>query len=384
MMNKSDLSHDIWESWQVTVDLMAQLLNVPSAIITRVEEPEIEVVKASSGEQNPYKEGLVVELEGLYCEKVINSRKYMLLPDARKEEQWENAPEIEHQMYAYLGFPIRKPDGEIYGTICIMDNKENHFSKLHQSLIQQFRQTIELQLKTQFEMLAVQKANQFRDRLISIISHDLRSPFNGLLGFSNILVNQFDQLTETKKKKYASMLQINAENTYELVDNLFSWTLMNADKMTVQPQKINLTELINEHVNIFKPYTEYKDISIHLNLSDNINIKADINIIRSVLRNIISNAVKYTDKKGQIFIGACLNEGGIEIYVKDTGQGMHPDIIRKINEMVQIEQAPTTNRRQSSGLGLSMSCQLIKEHKGSFHITSAPNQGTEFRFTLPQ
>lgn len=383
-MNTVEISDDIWESWQKTADLMAQLLNVPSAIITRVDPPKIEIVKASSGEQNPYKEGLVVNLKGLYCEKVINTGKYMLLPDARKDKEWENAPEIDHEMYSYLGFPIRKPDGEIFGTICIMDNKENHFSELHQSLIQQFRQTVELQLKTQYEMLAVQKANQFRERLISIISHDLRSPFNGLLGFSNILANQFDQLPEAKKKKYVSMIQINAENTYELVENLFSWTIMNADRMAVRPVTINLNELVQENVNIFKPYADYKGISVHMNFPDNININADSNILRSVLRNLISNAIKYTDKDGQVFIGARMNKDEIEVYVKDTGQGMDQEMIRKIKEMEHIEQAPEINRNKSAGLGLSMVCQLIKEHKGAFDITSASNYGTEFRFTLPQ
>jgi signal transduction protein with GAF and PtsI domain len=144
-----------FSDWQNIVDIMAKLVDVPSAIITRVDPPYIEVFKASAGKDNPYKEGIKVELANHYCEKVITTEKPLHVWDARKMNEWMTAPEIEYSMYSYLGYPISLPSGDIYGTLCVLDSKENQYSEEVHRLMNQFKNLIEsnIALKiNQFEL----------------------------------------------------------------------------------------------------------------------------------------------------------------------------------------------------------------------------------------
>ena len=142
-------AHERLEEWQSIVDILADLCEVPSAIITRVDPPQIEVYRASRGEENPYRSGQRVDLANHYCEEVINSRRRLLVEDARKSERWMSAPEIEYGIVSYLGYPVAWPDGEIFGTICILDNKENRYNSRYEALPDKFRGLIEAHLELQ-------------------------------------------------------------------------------------------------------------------------------------------------------------------------------------------------------------------------------------------
>lgn len=129
--------------WQHIVEVLAEIMNVPSAIVTRIAAPYVEVFRASSNEQNPYHAGQVVELANHYCEEVFKTGERLLLPNAHKSERWRNAPEIDYDMVSYLGYPIKWPDGSVFGTICVLDSKENTYSKNYEALLAQFSAMLE-------------------------------------------------------------------------------------------------------------------------------------------------------------------------------------------------------------------------------------------------
>ncbi len=145
-LSPANLPDETVQQWQDIVDLMAQLMNVPSAIITRAEPPLIEVFRASSNEDNPYHEGLSAEMDGHYCERVIRSAHGLRVVDARTDPDWQNSPEVGYGVVSYLGLPVSWPDGRVFGTICVLDRKPNEYSDLHQSLLRQFRNLIEAHL----------------------------------------------------------------------------------------------------------------------------------------------------------------------------------------------------------------------------------------------
>lgn len=132
-----------FDEWQSMVDLLCRMADVKSAAITRLDMPFIEVFKVSKNQGNPLTEGMQVELATHYCEEVINSRHRVLVQDARKEQRWANAPEIEHGLVSYMGYPILFPDGNIFGTICVHDSKPNEYSNEIDQLIRSFRKIIE-------------------------------------------------------------------------------------------------------------------------------------------------------------------------------------------------------------------------------------------------
>jgi len=133
------------KSWQDTVDLLAELLHLPSALIMRVNDPEIEVFVSSNSPQNPYRVGDKETLNnsGLYCEHVIKTQQELLIPNALKDPQWCNNPDIKLNMISYLGFPLLEPDGTPFGTLCVLDNKENHYSPIVEKLMEKMRYLIQ-------------------------------------------------------------------------------------------------------------------------------------------------------------------------------------------------------------------------------------------------
>jgi hypothetical protein len=145
----SQLTDALLGKWQHAVDIAAELLTVPAALIMRCQGNEIEVLVASASPENPYHPGEKEPLpgSGLYCETVIKTRRMLLVPNALKDEKWRNNPDIKLGMISYLGYPIFLPQGEVFGTICVLDIAENSYSETHKKLLLRFKELIEAQLE---------------------------------------------------------------------------------------------------------------------------------------------------------------------------------------------------------------------------------------------
>lgn len=137
------------ETWQEIVDIMADMMDVPAGLIMKLEDPDIAVLAASKGNKNPYHPGdrEPVWGSGLYCEQVIKTGKKLAVPDALKDPHWENNPDIKFNMIAYLGLPVRLPDGKPFGTICVLDSRKNPFSSRFEKLMMKFRDMIQADLE---------------------------------------------------------------------------------------------------------------------------------------------------------------------------------------------------------------------------------------------
>lgn len=141
--------NEIVEEWQGIVDLMARIIQVPAALIMRLHQGDLEVFVSSNTDGNPYKVGgkEVMENSGLYCETVIKRNSMLKIPNALIDEEWKNNPDIDLNMISYLGFPLLYPSGEPFGTICVLDNKENHYTREYEELLQSFKRLIERELE---------------------------------------------------------------------------------------------------------------------------------------------------------------------------------------------------------------------------------------------
>lgn len=146
--SKVEIPRDTFKKWQEIVDMMAELIGIPAALIMRVVESDIEVFVSSRSDGNPYHPGDHEHLfgSGLYCETVINTKDKLLIQNALVDDKWKNNPDIKLDMISYLGFPIMLPDGKPFGTICVLDNKENAYSQTYENLIRSFRDIIQSHL----------------------------------------------------------------------------------------------------------------------------------------------------------------------------------------------------------------------------------------------
>src|ERR1044072_4220368 len=135
------------EKWQEIIDLVAELLHVPSALVMKVEPPNIKVFVSSESERNPYERHQVAGLNtGLYCETVMKSRQLLLVPDALVDEEWKANPDIKLGMILYMGFPVAWSNGDIFGTICVLDSKRNEYGELYRKLLIQCRDVLQADL----------------------------------------------------------------------------------------------------------------------------------------------------------------------------------------------------------------------------------------------
>ncbi len=220
------------------------------------------------------------------------------------------------------------------------------------------------------------------DQLFSVISHDLKSPFNSLIGFTELLKNNFEKYDDSKKKQIIDILHKTTLDAYRLVDNLLLWWRSDRDQLNFSPEKIVLYDFVNKNMEEFKKVAAGKEIVLHNQIPDDIIVEADKEMLRAIVLNLISNAIKYTSKKGEVWVKAVKTPSSLEIVVQDTGVGIPEEIKDKLftfdKEVVRIG----TANEKGTGLGLAICKTLVEKHGGSIRIQEAQS-GAIFVFSLP-
>jgi PAS domain S-box-containing protein len=229
----------------------------------------------------------------------------------------------------------------------------------------------------------LRELNSTKDKLFSIIAHDLRSPFNSILGLSELLIENTKNFEVSESEKYLEIINSSAKNTLILLDNLLDWAKSQTEKNIFKPEKTSLPAIINEMLEVSKSVVKIKNIALIISQIDDIKVYADINMLKTILRNLISNAIKYTHPNGVITISAVQNQNNIEITVSDNGVGMSEETRNKLFEIgSNITTAGTANEK-GSGLGLILCREFIEIHGGEIWVNSELGKGSSFTFSLP-
>lgn len=227
------------------------------------------------------------------------------------------------------------------------------------------------------------EANLAKMKFLSIIAHDLRNPFNSLLGFSNLLLANFDSYSTEKIKEYVSHMNNSAAQGHQLLENLLDWARANMRKIDVQPAAHFLSTIVHDTVALIAGSISKKEQNLVLELTDNVNIYADQNMVRTVIRNLLSNAVKFTPRKGNIKIRTGLSGKMAFVEVIDSGIGISqenlPNLFSLSNEITTLG----TERERGTGLGLILCYEFITLNKGTIEAHSVHGQGSTFRINLP-
>ncbi len=228
------------------------------------------------------------------------------------------------------------------------------------------------------------KLNAEKDQFFSIIAHDLRSPFNGFLGLTQIMADDLRNLTMEDIQKIASGMQKSANNLFSLLTNLLEWSLIKRGITKFEPVSMPLLKKLTECIKPVEQAANKKEIEILLEIPESLSVIADHNMFESTIRNLASNAVKFTPKGGTVHISAkALPNNLVEIAVKDSGIGMNADMLVKLFQIGQSTNRRGTDDEPSTGLGLLLCEEFIKKHGGTIHVKSEEGKGSEFRFTFP-
>lgn len=230
----------------------------------------------------------------------------------------------------------------------------------------------------------LKELNATKDKLFSIIAHDLRNPFSALLGFSGLLDSSYDTFTENEKKEYIGAINESAQNLYRLLDNLLQWSRAQIGTISYTPEDFKLVELISQEVITQQNIADRKKIKILVEISDNLYVSANKNTIASVVRNLLSNAIKFTSKNGNIRVVAYYLQYSnmIDVAIIDSGIGISNNEIDKLFEYGSKPSTKGTENEQGSGLGLMLCREFVENNGGRIWATSQKGKGSEFHFTI--
>ncbi len=230
----------------------------------------------------------------------------------------------------------------------------------------------------------LRKLNVTKDKFFSIIAHDLRNPFNLILGFSKILEERANTHTPEKVEKLAKIIKDVSLQTYELLENLLEWSKTQQNKIAFSPETINLKELVETKISHLEILANNKEIKLFHTISHSTFVNADINMLKTILRNLISNSIKFTEHGGSVFIASSDNRDYTEISVTDTGVGMTEAQIENLFKIQHQISTTGTNKEKGSGLGLILCKEFIEKHDGKISINSKKEEGTSFVFSIPR
>ena len=253
--------------------------------------------------------------------------------------------------------------------------------KKHELLLEKANEELESKVKERTAELEALNAN--KDKLFSVIAHDLKSPFTAILGYSDYLAQEIDDLTKDEIKSYSASINTSAVNIFKLLSNLLEWSMLQTTGRKYHPENFNLNSLVNENLTLFEIIAIDKNISLYNDLKNNISLYADKNMAESIIRNLISNALKFTHEKGTITITAEIKKEFAEICVCDNGIGMTEHEVGKLFRLNHELSREGTNKEKVTGLGLILCKEFVNKHGGKIWAESNKGIGSKFIFTLP-
>jgi signal transduction histidine kinase len=333
---------DVLRKWQRIVDLLARIMNVPSAVVTTIAPPYSSyrtlVSSASAGNPFPVDENFSMDI-GTFCETVIKNREPLLVANALDQDQWKRAPEIGLGMVSYLGFPVLWPDGRMFGTICVLDDKANRYSDLYQELLTHCRDVLQGDLQTLARLgheLAHANRTATLGQLSASIAHELNQPLTGILTNCGTCLRM---LTSDP---------LNLDGAREAVRRTMRDGNRAADVITRLRALFNRSNAASE--------------SVDLNL----------------LRNALDAMTTVDDRPRDLLIRTERAEGDwVRLSVKDAGVGFDPHTADRLFEPFY------STKNDGMGVGLSVSRSIIENHQGRLWAVLNDGPGATFSFSVP-
>lgn len=254
-----------------------------------------------------------------------------------------------------------------------IENKNKELTELNESL----EEKVEQRTKQLTEL------NATKDKFFSIIAHDLKNPFNALMGFSSLLIDSFDDYDDVEKLDLIQTMSDASENAYKLLQNLLEWSRSQTGNIAWDPEEIRIDTITKETIGVLENAAFNKNISLKESIPANAIAYADANMITTVIRNLASNSIKYTLTGGEIKIHSFTEKGMIEITIEDNGVGIRKEDVDKLFRIDVNFSTNGTNSEPGTGLGLILCREFVEKNGGKIWVESEQGIGSKFKFTLP-
>lgn len=265
----------------------------------------------------------------------------------------------------------------------MMHNLNSEIGNLQRQLIKEKRVLEETLVKLNSTVQELNEANATKDKFFSIIAHDLKNPFTTIIGFTEFLKTNLKTMEPAELEEIVEMMNTSGNTTYKLLEDLLLWSRSQLGKITFTPEKTNLNELWNEVAGPLLLQAENKNITINFNDKENSELHCDKNMVKTIIRNLVSNAIKFSYRNSSIEINASEKNDFSEIKISDKGVGISADTIDSLWVIGSHHSTSGTESEEGSGLGLVLCKEFTQANGGKIWVESEKGKGSDFIFTLP-
>ncbi|MBN2520988.1 MAG: HAMP domain-containing histidine kinase, partial [Bacteroidales bacterium] len=262
----------------------------------------------------------------------------------------------------------------------------NETLQINNELEQKANEAIVIKEEIEKKNEELNMSNATKDRFLGIIAHDLKNPISAIWGLSDLLLVD-DKMDKKQKNECVDTINKCVKHTHGLLENLLNWAMAQNKSISHNPFVHNANVIVENELKILRQVADKKQIKIENNVPADFNIYADLNMFETIIRNLVSNAIKYTYPNGHIKINArIVNDNNIlysEIAVADNGVGMVSDKIEKLFQITKDISTRGTENEEGTGLGLLLCKEFVELHNGTINVDSTPGKGSVFRFVIP-
>jgi PAS domain S-box-containing protein len=314
--------------------------------------------------------------------------KKVKIPDLYENpvDRKKHARQIDNQGFTKdFAVNLRKKDGTVINSLItsvpIKDDKGEVIA--FQGAIRDITAQKEAENALKESEKNLKELNASKDKFFSIISHDLRSPFNSIIGFSEMLYYEPNAFSKAEIKEMVESIYKTSQETYDLLNNLLEWSGTQTNRIKFKPAKTVIYDIVISTIDLLNNNAKKKNISISVDIPEQIQVFADRNIITTVIRNLLSNAIKFTPERGSVKISAQDTGKFVEVTVADTGVGITPKDIKKLFRIDADFSTPGTAHEKGTGLGLIICKEFIAMNNGDIRVESELGKGSRFIVRLP-
>lgn len=310
-------------------------------------------------------------------------RKPVVHNDYQSLKHKKGLPEGHFPLFRYISLPIIENNKVkiIFGV----GNKKSDYNQFDVDALGLFAKNLWMVIQRKRTAYELQESNSAKDKFFSIISHDLRSPIGSVQSVTEVLLENLSTFSNDEIEKYINTINETVKNAYNLLDNILLWAKTHRNKLDIVPQIIDLGEIFNDILKIEIQKADKKQIKLNIHMESKLKVTADYDMLSTVIRNLISNAIKFTHRGGEVFLDSrSYNKSTVVISIMDNGIGIPSEILDKLFKIDESISTKGTANEKGTGLGLVLCKEFVERNGGKIWVESIENEGTKFYFTVPK
>lgn len=371
-------------SFDEITQLAASIINAPKAMINLIYKDE-QWSKSILGLSEKLRK---IPRYTSVCQYTIHETTTFEIPDLQKDDRTKDFPYVkgEPHLRYYLGAPLRTPNGYGIGALCVLDHKPRKASKKEKQQLVVLANQVMAQLELRRKNLELEKNNDFQSDLMKILSHDMRSPLNGIIGIGELLLNLHSFQDDEETRELLLNLKYSSEQLNQLVSDILNYTVIGGKGFKLDRKRTQIDKIVSNMQKLYKSVADLKNIELRFtteNVEEPIDIDAEK--FKQIFGNLVSNAIKFTPGGGLVssIIRHDATSDNLILAVKDDGIGMDEETVQKFLNGKNPSTTVGTDGEKGTGLGTTIIYKFTQLHNGTLHVDSTPGEGTSVCVTIP-